>query len=316
MFRLFLALNIFFFNLYACKGGFASCKAKVKDSNSIKQKQLQIPIKKHQRLLYSKKTPKAKILKYDPFLSLYLISDKKGFRYPFYINRHQCLGVASVDAYNAIEGKIVKKQIGLNHLATFSQKTNSPALLLNSCCALEGIVTPDGIIQKEYIERFLRVKKVSYADIGIRLKDIESKSIVDAVNPFIDKNKFLKGDIVLAFDGKKVRRSSELMRWILFSKVGSKHTLKVKRGSKIIKIDVVSKKRYDERYLSNAFFESIGLYFDKNLSITKIEPKAKKYHLKLGDKLLSIDKEHLLFERDGFEFFIHIINNPLTTKNI
>ena len=316
MLRLFLALNIFFFNLYACKGGFASCKAKVKDSHAIKQKQLQIPIKKHQRLIYSKTTPKAKILKYDPFLSLYLVEDKKGFRYPFYINRHQYLGVASVDAYNVIEGRIVKKQIGLNHFATFNQKTNSPALLLNSCCALEGIVTQEGIIQKEYIERFLRVKKVSYADIGIRLKDIETKSVVDAVNPFIDKNKFLEGDVILVFDNKKVKYSSDLMRWILFSKIGSKHTLKVKRSSKIIKIDVISQKRYNEGYLSNAFFEYLGLYFDKNLCITKIELKAKKYQLKLGDKLLRIDKEYLLFERDGFEFFIHIINNRLTTKNI
>ena len=67
------------------------------------------------------------------------------------------MGVASVDEKIAIEGKVVKKQIGLNSFATFSEPLSAPALLLNSCCTLEGIVTSEGIIEKEYVERFLKM---------------------------------------------------------------------------------------------------------------------------------------------------------------
>ncbi|NPA59257.1 MAG: PDZ domain-containing protein [Epsilonproteobacteria bacterium] len=304
MFRLFLALNIFFFNLYACNCGFKSCKAKIKDSNTITNTQLQIPLSKHTRLVFSRTTPKAKILKHDPFLSLYLIEDKKGFKYPFRINNHLSSGIASIDKSRAIEGKILKKQVGLNHFAKFSQKLNTPALLLNSFCAIEGIVTPEGIIEKEYISRFLKFKNTSYADIGIRVKDTTSGVLVKRVNHFYKQNLFLKDDKILKFDSKKVKHSYELMRWILFSKIGSIHTIEVKRFTKILKLRVESKKRYGGGYVSDTFLEVFGIYLDENSTINKIDKKAKKYHLKVGDKLLKVDKNRLLLERNSFQFFI------------
>ena len=242
MFRLFLALNLLLLNLFACKGGYESCKLKVTDSQAIKYQTLQIPVPKNQRLIYSKYIPNAKIIKHDPFLSLYLVKDRKRFKHPFKINNHLSLGVASVNKKRAIEGRITKKQIGLNSFATFSEKVYAPSLLLNSCCALEGIVTPHGIIQKEYLERFLKNKSSTYGDIGIRVEDKKGLAVVKRVNPFMKDNPFMKGDCIVGFDGKKIKDSATLMRRILFSKVGSSHKVRVKRGSKFLNIKVKTKK--------------------------------------------------------------------------
>ena len=325
MLKLFIALNILLLNLYACKGGFDSCKQKIIDSNSINNQQLQIIVEKNKRLVFSKTPPKAKILKYDKFLHLYLVEDKKGFRYPFRVNNKLTLGTAAINKKMVLEGKILSHQVGLNKLAKYNQPLFVPSILLNSCCALEGIVTPEGIIEKEYIDRFLKIRKVEYADIGIRVKDEKKLVIVYASNTFIDNNLFKVDDYILEFDSKKVKSSSELMRWILFSKVGSKHNVKIKRADKILTVSSVAKKRNGGGFVSDTFLEFLGLSFDKTLHVTKIAKKAEKYQLVIGDQLIQINEEniktkqdileklanskestYLLFQRRQFQFFIRV----------
>ena len=325
MFRLFLALNFLLLSLFACKGGYDSCKLKIIHSQAIKNNTIQLPVLKNKKLIYSKYLPNAKIIKHDPFLSLYLIEDRKKFKHPFKINNHLSLGVASVDTKRAIEGRIVKKQIGLNSFATFSEKIYAPSLLLNSCCALEGIVTPKGIIEKEYIDRFLHSKRTEYGDIGIRVVDKKKKVVINRVNPFIKNNLFKDGDIVLTLDGRKVQNSATFMRKVLFSKVGSTHSVKLKRGSKYINLKVKTKKRYGGGYLSDTFLEEKGIYFSHNLTILKIANEFDNYGLNVGDRLIQVNdikvskiadiRENisdfkyfasLLFERDNFQFFVNI----------
>ena len=325
MFKLFIALNILLLNIYACKGGFDSCKKKIIDSNSISNQQLQIIVDKNKRLIFSKTPPKSKILKHDKFLHLYLVEDKKGFKYPFRVNNKLTLGTAAVDKKMVLEGKILKHQIGLNKLASYNQPLFIPSILVNSCCALEGIVTPKGIIEKEYIDRFLKVKNVSYSDIGIRVKDEQKLVIVNASNPFMDNNPFKIDDCILAYDSKKVKNASEFMRWVLFSKVGSKHKVKIKRATKVLTVSVITQKRKGGGYISDTFLEFLGLSFDKTLHITKIAKKAEKYQLVIGDKLIQINEEdiktkqdildklanskestYLLFQRRDFQFFIRV----------
>lgn len=132
-----------------------------------------------------------------------MIEDKKSFKYPFSSNYQTPLGVAGVDGTRAIEGKITKAQVGLNKFAIFNEPLFSPSLLLTSCCSLEGLVTPQGIIEKEYLDRFINIKKVSYSDIGIRVKDDGKFVVVSAVNPFMEGNNFKIDDCLLDFDGKK-----------------------------------------------------------------------------------------------------------------
>jgi len=323
--RLFVALNLLLLNLYACKGGYDSCKNKINDSNSISKNTVQIPVKKHQRVIFSRTTPDTKVLKYDPFLSLYLVEDKKGFKHPFKTNHRLILGTAVVNQKEAVEGKVFKHQVGLNSFAMFSECITVPSLLLTSCCSLEGIATPKGIIEKEYIDRFIKIKKVSYSDIGIRVVGEKKLVVINAINPFMKANPFKVDDTVLEFDGKKVKNASALMRDILFSRIGSSHKVKVKRDGKVLTLNTQSQKRYGGGYLSDTFLEFVGISFDKNLKVVKIDEKAKKYSLKLGDKLLQINQKditteaeiletisksrestNLLFIRDDFQFFVKI----------
>ncbi|MDD2652093.1 MAG: PDZ domain-containing protein [Sulfurimonas sp.] len=325
MLRLLVALHLFFLSLYACQDGLDSCRQKVVDSESIVEQTVQIPLKNNQRLVFSATPPNAKIIKHDSYLSLYLIEDEKKFKYPFLINMNVALGLIGVDNKRVVEGKIVKKQIGLNTLATFSEPLSAPSLLLNSCCVLEGIVTERGIIEKEYIERFLKTKEVSYGDIGIRVKDENGAVVVTSSNPFIQGNLIQVGDIVLEFDGKKVKESAQLMRDILFSPIGSKHTLKVKRADKVAVHKAATQKRAGGGYKADVFLEFLGLSFDKNLQIINIERHAARYGLKTGDRLMQINKKdlrayddiftqinkpknevNLLFERENFQFFVKL----------
>ena len=326
MLRAFLALSFVLFNLQAsCQGGYDSCKQKIIDSKSIVNQTLQIPVDKNRRLIFSTSAPHAKIIKHDPFLSLYLIEDKQCFEYPFTINNNLSLGKASVDKTTAIEGEIVKRQIGLNSFASFSEALHAPALLTNSCCGLEGIVTPRGIIEKEYIQRFLTTKDTAYSDIGIRVKDENNLVIVAAIDPFMKNNPFKKDDCILFLDANKVQDSASLMRDILFAKLGSTHKVKIKRGSKILSLTVKSKKRYSGGYKSDTFLEQYGWLFDKDLNIIKINKNVNNYGLKLGDRLLQVngksvknqqdiienisdfkDYASLLFERENFQFFVRI----------
>ena len=216
MLRLFFVLNFLLLNLFACKGGYDSCIQKVVDSNTILNQKLQIPVIKKQRLLFTNQTPNTKIIKYNPFLSLYLIKDKQKFKYPFRINKHFSLGSASVNEKIAIEGKIKKQQIGLNKFATYNEALFAPSLLTNSCCGLEGIVTPRGIIQKEYIKRFLQTKNCLYSDIGIRVKDTKKSVVVTSSDPFIKNNPFKINDIIIKFDSRKVKNSSHQQRTFFY----------------------------------------------------------------------------------------------------
>lgn len=325
MLRLFIAINILILNLYACKDGFEACRLKTVESQSIVNETLQIPVQSNQRLIFSLTPPKSKIIKHDPYLSLYLVEDTKKFKYPFRVNMNISLGTIGVDGKSVIEGKIVKRQVGLNSFATYSEPLSSPSLLLNSCCALEGIATPHGIIEKEYIDRFLKVKTVSYSDIGIRVQDVKKMVVVTGSNPFMKDNPFKIDDVILELNSKKVKNSAEFMRDILFSKIGSVHKIKIKRDSKILTFSVMTQNRVGGGFLSDTFLEFFGISFDKNLCIIKIEKKAEQYGLKLGDKLLQVNTSdiqnaqdisrlldnctksvNLLFQREQFQFFVKV----------
>jgi len=321
VFRIFLTLNLLFLNLYACKGGFEATQLKVKHSNSIKNNQLQVSVLNNHRLVLSKIKPNSKIIKHDPFLNLYLVEDKKSFKHPFKINMKLSLSTAMVNNTKAIEGKIDKQQVGLNKLASFSSSLLVPSLLANSCSSLEGLVTKKGIIEKEYIKNFLKKKKFSYSDIGVRVEDEKSLIIVKSIDPFMKNNLFKKDDCILELDGKKVKNSAEFMRKILFSTISSKHKIKIKRDSKLINLKVISYPRYGGAAISDTFLEQKAVYFDDNLKVIKILNKS--YGLHIGDKLLKVNGKKvnsqqqirkyisdfdetasLLFDRNNFQFFV------------
>ena len=295
-----------------------ACEQKLKDSHSMLNEGVYIPINKTQRLVYSATMPDAKIIKADPFLGLYLVEGMKPFAYPFKIGAHFPDRLALVNQKTNITGKILKHQIGLNSLAVFSSTLEGSAIVSGPCCKLEGLFTPRGVIEKTYLLHFLQAKSVEYADIGIR---IGANRDVVRVNPFFKNNPFLVGDVIVAYDGKKVANSWELMQKILFSKICSHHKVQILRNAKACTFDVMACKRLGGGLLSDTFLESKGMVFTHDLKLAKVSG----YGLHVNDKLLSINGVMLknstdlqrvigsqkgemlfLFQRDGFQFFVHI----------
>lgn len=325
MLRLFITLNLLLLNLLACDVGYDSCIKKLIDSNSITKQDIQVSISKNQRLVFSKEKPSFKILKANPFLSLYLVEDKNNFKHPFKLNINSSLKTALVNEVISKEGSIKKNQLGLNQFATYSKELFTPSVLTNSCCSLEGFVTSKGIIQREYIEKFLKSKNNNYSDLGIRVENENSYVVVKNIDPFMKNNLFKKDDCIISMDGKKAKNSSSFMMDLLFLKVGTTHKFKIIRDKKTIELSAVTEKRYGGGFISDTFLEQKGIYFDEDLKIIKLPNKDKNYGLKLGDKLIQVnnvdidnqeqarenmanfkDYSFLLFHRNGFQFFIHI----------
>lgn len=325
MLRILLALSLFASYLMACEGGYDSCKAKVRDLHAIKNSALFIPLAGAKELVYSKDIPSAPILKSNPFLSLYLIKSKKTFAYPFTLNTHLALGNAAVNDTFAIEGKITSPQIGLNKFARFNEHLFVPSLLLNSCCNLEGIITPKGIIQKEYLLHFINAKDTRYSDIGIRVEETKQGIRVRYVDPFLQENPFHVGDIILLFDEKKVANSAALMQKILFAPVDALHRVRVKRAGKTINLSIASQQRHGGGFLSDTFLEQKGLFFNERLEIVSLDTAKVKNGLHRGDQLLQVNgirvanqedvlgalsnaskEKNFLFQRDSFQFFVQI----------
>ncbi|MCF6330338.1 MAG: PDZ domain-containing protein [Sulfurimonas sp.] len=316
MLRVFIALNILLLNLFACKGQYSSCKQKITNLNVIQNQNLFIPVSNNKTLIYSIKKPNAKIIKHNPFLNLYLVKSKNKVKYPFTINNKL-----------KINNKFKKVQIGLNSLAVLDKQLFAPALLLNKCCNLEGLITPNGIIQKEYIDNFINSKNKDYSDLGIRVIDDANLIIVNRIDPFNKNMKFKKGDSITHLNNKKVKNSSKFMMEILFAKIGTKFKINIIRDGKKVVLDAVTTKRFGGGAISDTFLEQNGLYFSDNLTIISIGEKYKVYGLKTGDRLIQVngkkvsstkdirknidDFKHfasLLFTRNNFQFFVNI--NP------
>ncbi|SFV49897.1 hypothetical protein MNB_SM-7-1477 [hydrothermal vent metagenome] len=275
------------FSLFACDTSFKSCLQKVKDLHVISSNSLEIPLQNQKTLIYSD-TPVKEALKSDPFLHLYLVKTQKNIHYPFKINRY--LPNKELAAINSsiFCGEIVKDQIGLDTLAKFSTKIPSFAVILNGCCELVAIATSKGIIQKPYIEHFLK-KGGIYGDLGVRLKGLD----VASSNPFL-KTPFKLGDHILSFDGKRVKDRGSFEQKIAFGDIGSLHKVEVIRKGKKRVFKAKLYKREGGGYLSDTFLETLGVYLDTELRV--IHSSFTKF-LK-GDKIIMIDRHLVKTEAD------------------
>ncbi|MEO1938016.1 MAG: PDZ domain-containing protein, partial [Sulfurimonas sp.] len=242
--RLLLLSTLTFFNLFACSGGYSSCVQKVRDAHALQNNTLFIPLDSKYRLVQSTSKPHADIVKYDPFLALYLVKNKEPFAYPFTLDTTKKSPLAMVSNTKSCQVKVAQRQLGLNTFAKLREPLIVPSLLTTSCCFLAGIVTKRGVIEEEYIEHFLASQRVEYSDMGIRVKQYKNRVFVSAKDPFFENNPLKKEDVIVAMDGKKVQSAALLMQSILFAKVGSKHTLDYLREGKKQKASITLQKRY------------------------------------------------------------------------
>jgi hypothetical protein len=320
--RLFFLAALLFIDLYGCKACYPACKAKIKDSHTLQSKAVALPVAGGLKLCTSLQRPDEKIIKYDPFLSLYLVKSSHLFAYPFSILETKASDLALITNNGVYKGDYTTHQIGLNQFGVFFKKTKEPGVVMSSCCLVSGVTSSRGIIEAPYLKHFLKSKKSSYGDIGIR---ITQGAVVGLCDPFFKNNPFKNGDKILSFDGKRVNSSSQLMQEILFGELGSIHRVVLLRSGKKKYFKVTSQKRYGGGYLSDTFLERKGFYFNQQLQLAQESKAVKSYGLKLGDKLIMVDGvkvssqeelreliarkksyKRLLFRRDGFDFFVNI----------
>lgn len=320
------ALLLAFLPLFACSGDFALCQQKFNDAKVAQPDGLAIPISDARVLISTSETPPPDAEISDPYLGLYVVKTKHPFAFPFILAKENPKKTVAVDATMALPGKIVEPQIGLNRLGRFEHPLNDPSLLTDACCALEGIVTEHGVIEKAYLDHLMQAQgRVVYGDAGIRLDPDRRDAVVESIDPFMGENPFMKGDRIVGFDGIAVKGSATVMERILLAAPGSVHTVDVERGGKRIRCDVTLQERLGGGLKSDTYLERFGFDFDEEMLVRAVSTEASVFGVAPGDRLVQVNTQmvsfgdevraamaeqeervSLLFERDGFQFFVAI----------
>ncbi len=282
---------LLFSPLMACDIGFKSCLAKVEALHVVSSEAVKIPLKDRRTLLFSDTSPQ-NALKSDPFLHLYLLKREKNVAHPFKINRFLHTQELASIHNEIICGKIVQKQQGLDRLARFSKRIFTPSVILNGCCELVAVGTPRGIIEKSYIEHFLKAGGV-YGDLGIRTTDSKGGVVVTSRNPFL-QIPFKMGDIIIALSGKPVKKAALFNKEVLFATVGSILRVAVERNGKKYTFKVKVHKRKGGGYISDTFFETLGIYVDEQLNV--IASSNEKF--RKGDRFVVVDSKWVSTQTD------------------
>jgi len=291
-----------------------------------------IAISKHYAIAYLKKKPKYPFVKYDPFLNLYLFYRQKPM---FFIKLKDTdkltLGewLASMDENSMYVGNFSQRGIGLNIYFEQNSKTPPNSMISCLCCDIYGLGVGSGkFISSNFIKRFLHSSEIFYGDIGARFAKRGRDIVVSFINPLFKNQKLKVGDIIRQINNRKVYKVEDIEDFILFQKRDQTVKIEFIRDNKIQTLSIKVKKRYGGGELSDSFLENRGIFFDKKLKIIGVAKGsfAQKSGLKIGDKLLQIDRVNvkdqnsvksffsktqkksldLLFDRDDFQFFVKV----------
>lgn len=324
--RAFIAAVIFAISLFAaCPDDFTLCREKFIDNATVENGVLSLPVSSDRNLVYSALHLETKSTKKDPLLGLYLVESPKPNPYIYAISSKNPAAIAAIESHLVLQGKISRTQSGVNSLALFDQPLVAPGVLSGPCCDLEGIITPRGIIEKAYIRHFLQTKETAYGDAGIRVVQSADGVAVASSDPFMPDNPFKAGDIIEQCNGKSVSSAAAVMQTILFAAPGETYDFTLRRNGKTHLVKVILGRRYGGGLISDTYLERSGFYFDADLTLTMASGSAAYAGLLRGDRLIQIngkpvsswenirdnvrgedEKVSLLFERDGFQFFIHL----------
>lgn len=291
-----------------------------------------IAVTKNLAIAYSKTKPKVAFVKFDPFLNLYLFQSKANLEpVKFRSTQRLKLGewIAGMDESSLYIGNFAKSEDLLNSLYLQNAKLEQNSIISCLCCEVYGLGIGDSsFIGSEYIQRFINSKDVFYGDIGARFVKLNKDFVVQSVDPLYTQNSLHVNDKILKINGKKINSLKQLNQTILFSKPKTILVLEVKRDNKILNQKMAVQSRSGGGNLSDSFLEKEGIFFDKEMKINKIGEKsfAEMSGLKIGDKLIQIDKKmiktqndiqeylskvedkevQLLFDRNDFQFFVKL----------
>ena len=295
-----------------------------------------IAVSKHYAVAYLKKRPKQHFVREDPYLHLYLFYSQKPL-HPIKLRSTDRLSLgewlASMDDNSLYIGNFSRRGVGLDSYFMLNSKTSLNSMISSLCCDIYGLGIGGGqFISSDFIKKLLTSTSAFYGDIGVKFAKDGKNIIIAAINPHFPNQKLKVGDIIKKIDGKKIKTASEATNLILFQK--KNHILKIeflrKHVLHVEKIRVLD--RFATNKLSakanNSFLKNRGIFFDDKMKISRISKGSfgQKSGLKVGDKLLQIDKTvvknqneakkifskienkevYLLFERNNFQFFVKV----------
>ena len=293
----------------------------------------------------SEGAPLGEYVKFDPYLQLFLVRSSKELSPVVMadetneerIKKSTWVGILN-DSNNTVMGHIKSLGQNLGDFDTLSFEYNATGEINTPCCKMIGIaVGADKFIPNRYLKHFVSYDDVYYGDIGVKFLQKEDKFFVGLVDPL--------------GRGIKPKSLRELNEMVLFAPKGAKLDIIVKRDKQEMlfqvpvsgdvkfnqSLDVDAPSSLDipnfnimpkepQTMLDDKILVDYGITVDKNLVVTKVEPKsnAEIFGIKIGDKILGFDKQSvssreelleklgelknftLLFTRNDFQFFARV----------
>ena len=201
------------------------------------------------------------------------------------------------------------------------------------------------------MKHFVSYDDVYYGDIGVKFLQKEDKFFVGLVDPLGRGKMMMVDDELVSVNGIKPKSLRELNEMVLFAPKGAKLDIIVKRDKQemLFQVPVSGDMKFNQSLdvdapssldipnfnimpkeaqtmLDDKVLVDYGITVDKNLVVTKVEPKsnAEIFGIKTGDKILGFDKQSvssreelleklgelknftLLFTRNDFQFFARV----------
>ena len=277
---------------------------------------------------YSRTKPNVKgLIKYDPFIGLFLASDKSGSKYAYdlsdiddyALNRE----LASVSLNDALQGRFKAHQRGFLDYASFSAKTTQNGVISNICYRIYGLSTGgNGFIEKRYIDRFLHQSEPYYGDIGVRFKVVDESNATFAVeysDPFFPNNPFKRGDILISINDIAPKDWAALEFLIADLELDSIVNVKIRRNDEAKSFDIRVGKRYGGMLMPDSFLERFPFSISNDFVIEKVPGSGPFSKLRRGDRILFINdidirQFKLTNDKQKAEFFQELFTRIQNTQ--
>lgn len=315
------------------KDDFTACYKRNSEAYISVDNNSAIAITSDRAVMFGGRKKPNKYIKYDPFMDLYVIKSSKELSFvPQNEERALKKGawLASVDKNAKIDiGKLESLGRGLEEFDKLSTFAPKGSIITGVCCDMYGLGKGNkSFIGNRYLEHIVAYDYVYYGDVGARFKLSNSAIEVVEIDPFSATKLHIK-DKITHLNKEPINSIRVLNETILFAPKNSLISMQVLRNGKNITIKLPIRSLPIVPKATRTYMESLGMSFDMNLQLKNVAKSsvAKLQGLEPGDKLLQVGQtsvktpkslrvllsslergvtHHMLFERNGFQFFIKL----------
>ena len=226
---------------------------------------------------------------------------------------------------NSNIGKFVKLGVFTD---SYSANGDKGSVVTGVCCDMYGIAKGgDSFIGNRYLEHMIKYNNLYYGAVNATFVQQNGKVIVSEKDPF-KQSPFNISDEVLKLNGVNVNDFREFRETILFAKPNERLLFELLRNGNKISVQSEVQNITSLSGANRTYLESLGINFDSRLVVTRLlkDSIGEQKGLHVGDKLIQLngkpirtinelraevvklprdEKQYLLFERNGFQFFIN-----------